>query len=101
MIKISQPQVSAVGTTNLTITRPFRANGNVMAEVVVGAGSGTVSVQFQGSNDGTNYTAIGSAVTSTDRDVALSPNGEVYLYYRAVVTVSTDTKATDVAFYFA
>lgn len=101
MIKINTPTVSAVGTTNNDITRPFRANGAVMAEVVVGAGSGTTSVQFQGSNDGTNYTNIGSAVTSTDRDVALAPNNEVYLYYRAAITVSTNTKITDVTFYFA
>lgn len=101
MNTIYTPQVSAVGTTNNDITRPFNANGLVMGEVVVGAGSGTTSVQFQGSNDGTNYTNIGSAVTSTDRDVALSANGEVYQYYRAAITVSTDTKETDVTFYFA
>jgi class 3 adenylate cyclase len=101
MTIVPTPQASAVAATVSTVTRPFSATGNVMAELVTGAGTGTISVQFAGSNDGTNYTSIGSAVTSTNRAVALSPNGEVYQYYRATRTVSTNTLVNDVTFYFA
>lgn len=91
---------SAVGSTNVDITRPFDVI-NAMAEVVLGAGSGTVSIQFSGSNDGTNFTSIGSAITATNRAIALSTNGEVFQYYRAATTISTNTKVTDITFYFA
>lgn len=97
---ISTPTVSAVGAVNRDVTRPFDCV-SVMAQVVLGAGSGTVSVAFQGSNDGTNYTAIGSAITATNRAVPLAPNNEVFQFYRAAITISTNTKVTDVNFYFA
>jgi len=96
--RLPQPTVSAVGTVNYTITKP-RLSQRLMGEVVVGAGSGTVSVQFSGSNDGTNYTNIGSAVTTTNRAVNLTPANEIYLFYRAGITISTNTKVTDVIFY--
>lgn len=97
--RYSQPQLSAVGVIEQTITKP-RLAVKAMAEVVIGAGAGTSSVQLSGSNDGTNFTNIGSAITSTNRAVALSPNNEVFLFYRATTTIATDTKETDVIFYF-
>lgn len=96
--RLPQPTVSAVGTVNYTITKESKAQ-QVMAEVVLGAGTGTVSVQFSGSNDNTNFTNIGSAVTATTRNVNLSPANGIYLYYRAIITISTNTKVTDVIFY--
>ena len=96
--KLSQPSISAVGTTVYTITKESKSQV-AMGEVVLGAGSGTVSVQFAGSNDGTNFTNIGSAVTSTTRNVSLNSSTEIYLYYRATIIISTNTKITDVAFY--
>lgn len=97
---VNTAQRSAVGTTNADITRPFDVSHG-MAEVVLGAGTGTVSVQFRGSNDGTNYTDIGSAVTSTTRNVSLTSSTTVYQFYRAVTTISTSTKVVDITFYFA
>lgn len=99
-IRINTPTRSAVGSTNADITRPYDSV-NAMAEVVLGAGTGTVSIQFSGSNDGTNYTSIGSAITSTNRSIPLSPNGEAFQFYRAATTISTNTKVTDITFYFA
>lgn len=101
MFIATTPQASAVGATTSIVTRPFSAVGDVMAQLVTGAGTGTISVQFAGSNDGTNYTNIGSAVTSTNRAIPLSPNGEVFQYYRATRTVSTNTLVNDVTFFFA
>jgi hypothetical protein len=72
-----------------------------MAEVILGTGTGTVSVQFKGTNDGTNYADIGSAITSTNRAVALSTGGINFKSYRAEVVISTNTKQTTVNFYFA
>jgi hypothetical protein len=96
---IRTAQRSAVATTNADITRPFDATHG-MAEVVLGAGSGTVSVQFKGSNDGTIYTDIGSAVTATTRNVSLATSTTVYQYYRAECVISTNTKVVDITFYF-
>jgi hypothetical protein len=97
--KINLGSVSAVETHTLTASSPFEFS-QVMGEVVLGAGSGTVSLTFSGSNDGTNYTAIGSAITATNRAVALSTGGLNFQFYRAVVVISTNTKVTDVALYF-
>jgi hypothetical protein len=97
--KIIAPTVSAVATTAFVASRPFGVQ-NASAEVVLGAGSGTVSIQFAGSNDGTNYTSIGSAVTATDRAVALSSTNLVYQFYRATTIISTNTKVTDITFNF-
>jgi len=96
---LSTPQVSSVATHTYTFARPF---GTVreMAEVVLGAGSGTVSVQFSGSNDGTNFTNIGSAITSTTRNVSLSPAQEVYDFYKIAITISTNTKVVDTKLIF-
>ena len=99
-IRLNTPTRSAIASTNADISRPYDAI-NAMAEVVLGAGSGTVSIQFSGSNDGTNYTSIGSAITATNRSVPLSTNGEVFQFYRAATTISTATKVTDITFYFA
>ena len=98
-LRYPQAPLSAVAVTTQTIQKPWLAQ-NAMAEVTVGAGSGTTSIRLSGSNDGTNFTNIGSAVTSTKRAVALDAGGQVYLYYRAVTTTITNTKATQVIFYF-
>lgn len=98
-LRYPQAPLSAVAVTTQTIAKPRLAQ-NAMAEVVVGTGSGTTSIQFSGSNDGTNFTNIGSAVTATNRAVALNPDGQVYSTYRAVTTTITNTKATQVIFYF-
>ena len=97
--KFPQLALSAIAVTAQTVTKPRFAT-QAMAEVVIGAGSGTSSVVLAGSNDGTNFTAIGSAVTSTNRAFALNADGQVYLYYRATTTIASDTKATQVTFYF-
>lgn len=99
-IRLNTPTRSAVGSTNADVSRPYDAV-SVMAEVVLGTGSGTVSIQFSGSNDGTNFTSIGSAIIATNRAVPLSSNGEVFQFYRAATTISTNTKVTDITFYFA
>jgi hypothetical protein len=101
MIKrIIAPTVETVATHTYTTGRPF---GTVVgsAEVVLGAGSGTVSVQFAGSNDGVNFTNIGSAITATDRAVPLTSTNLVYSTYRATTVVSTNTREVTVAFNFA
>ena len=98
--KIIAPTVSAVATHTYVAGKPFGTT-TASAEVVLGAGTGTVSIQFAGSNDGTNYTSIGSAVTDTDRAVALSATTLVFQYYRAKTIVSTATKVTNITFYFA
>lgn len=101
MIKqVSIPTRSAVATHTDSITRPFGTRVG-SAEVVLGAGSGTVSVQFKGSNDNTNWTNIGSPVTSTNRAVSLSADTLVFQYYQVENVISTNTKVTDVTFYFA
>lgn len=94
------PTVSTVATHTHVASKPFDTT-TASAEVVVGAGSGTVSIQFAGSNDGTNYTNIGSAVTTTDRAVALSSTNLVYQWYKATTVISTDTKVVDITFNFA
>lgn len=97
---ISAPTVSAVQTHTFTYSRPFDTI-RVMGEIVLGAGTGTVSAQFSGSNDGTNFTSIGSAVTATTRNVNLEPANEVYQYYRVAITISTNTRVVDTKFIFA
>ena len=79
------------------IYKPFNVH-NAMAQVVVVSGTGSVSVQFAGSNDNTNWVNIGSAVTETDYEVALNTN-EVYQQYKATPTVSEDASST-VTFFF-
>ena len=96
--KLTKPTLTAVGVANQSIHLPFGCT-NVMAEVIVGAGSGTTSVQFSGSNDNTNFTNIGSAITSTNRAVTLNADNQVFLYYRASTTIATNTKETTVNFY--
>ena len=98
--KIIAPTVSAVTTHTYVTGKPFGTT-QASAEVVLGAGTGTVSIQFAGSNDGTNYTSIGSAVTATDRAVPLASTNLVYQYYRATTIISTNTKVTDITFNFA
>jgi hypothetical protein len=97
--KTIAPTVSTVATHTFVVSKPFGTQ-MASAEVVLGAGSGTVSIQFAGSNDGTNYTSIGSAVTATDRAVALSSTNLVYQYYRSTTIISTNTKVTDITFNF-
>ena len=82
-------------SANQNVSTPFGAT-NYMGEVVI---TGTASVQFSGSNDNSNFTSIGSAVTTTDRVVPLNSNNEVYKYLRAATTITGTGTATN-AIYF-
>jgi len=82
-------------SANQSVTVPFGAT-NYMGEVVI---TGTASVQFSGSNDNTNFTTIGSAVTSTDRVVPLNSSNEAYQYLKIATTITGTGSATN-AIYF-
>jgi len=94
-----QTPLNDIGATTQSIVKP-RLSRQAMASVIVGAGDGTTSIQLSGSNDNVNFTAIGSAVTATNRAVPLNADNQVYLHYRAVTTTITDVKATQVIFFF-
>jgi len=88
---------AVTSTTSNTVAVPFGST-NYMAESVISGAS--VSVQYSGSNDNSNFTNIGSAVTSTDRVVPLNQNNEVYKYLKVTSTITGTGSATN-TFYFA
>jgi hypothetical protein len=81
--------IAADGNTDITL--PPRLNGFGSGDVVI---SGTITIQLQGSNDGTNYANIGSANSSTTRNIAMFNGAVVYRFIRMVASSTSSGTAT-------
>lgn len=65
--------------------------------VVTGTGSVSATVQLNGSNDGVNWTAIGSGITitsGTSPQNGAQVSNTTYQYYQANITALTGTSAS-------
>lgn len=86
----------AAATTNET-TSTFLREGHVWGYQSTISGSGAVSatVTIQGSNDGSNWTTIGSAMSlsGTGSDIKATNSEVPWRHHRSVITSITGTSA--------
>lgn len=79
----------SAGAGNVTPT--FRSRGFVIGSWTLEGFTSTIAVTLQGSNDGTNFYAIGSAVTALGVYTMTSPTNLVPTFYNFAVTTGTGT----------
>lgn len=87
-------------TADGSVTRqlPLRGIHLATAELVF-TGAGSTSIQLSGSNDNTNFTNIGSAITATDRDVPILTNNLSWRYIRATASTTSGVISVDINIY--
>lgn len=80
-------------------TYPPQANENapptqtVVASVTTTSGAGSATVQLQGSNDGTNWVNVGTALSAVSTGPVGAVENSTYAYFQAVVSSITGTGA--------
>ena len=80
------------------VENTFEGTLNFVATGTKATGTFAASAQLQGSNDGTTFVNIGSAVSMTDTVAATIPLGGTILYYNyyKVVITGSGTQSTAV-----
>lgn len=86
-------------TANLAQSRALPIfKGSGVADLVF-TGAGSTSIQLAGSNDGTNFTNIGPAITSNTYGQALFSNNTVWRFIRATSSSTTGTISVQITLY--